>query len=176
MKYLGFFNKERESAYCLKEPLSSLYWFHQKDKTQIEDLAAMRHRVMDEIRAAMMNRIAAEVLDTAETLGSPSLTSAMEKAVEAYAKGETEMQFVQRLGDIHCYITPEEIIQYTLNPNKLLDEKATRYLDAKTTDELRRRWVAHCAAQQCLDQLVACAGQPARWNARENKNIDKEII
>ena len=167
MKYLGFFNSLDETAYCLEEPMSSLYWFSRKHAVS-ESAASMREKIKQDIRQAAMERIFTFVSNTAPP-DRQELLLAVDEArqayQQAYQQGKALLDFTERIDVPSWRIQHEECIRYVDNPALLISEEVDSLLADHAAGGLARLWVANSTAQRMLDQMVVSSGIPAEWNS-----------
>jgi len=173
MKYLGFFSTMDENAYCLEEPLSSLYWFSRKH-TVSESTTSMRGKIMQDIRQTAMERIFTFISNTAPP-DRQELLLAVEEARQAYQQGKALLDFTERIDVPAWHIQHEDYIRYVDDPAALVSEEVNRLFADYAEGDLARLWVAYSTAQRMLDQIVARSGIPAEWNSA-HKTLDRFIL
>jgi hypothetical protein len=161
MKYVGFYNRMAGIAYCLEEPLSNLYWFHRRGAPLPEEKSSLREAIIKEIRQTVAMRVSKSVPD----FSVHTLKENLEVAELAYAQGRAVLDFADKIAVRDGYISGDDYIRYIDTPEALVEEKTEKYLKEIRQEDLTRLWIAHCAAQQLLDQIVACGGLPSEWNS-----------
>jgi hypothetical protein len=156
LKYAGFYNRQNQMSYNVREPITGFFGFDGKHiyesetkkivKAAIQKAAAEYIiSIADKYIGLPLNDFDAEIINDAET---------------AFSKKETVLNFAAKFPVEEYWISETEMVEYIDNPDNIHKPESLlkRKMDGQfkgSEEKFARLWFAHCTSQKLLDRLYA---------------------